>query len=86
MAKKNWAVYIVRCKDKTLYTGISKDVKKRIKAHNSGKGARYIIPKRRPVKLMYIEEGYDAGGALRRELSIKRSGKKAKEKLVSKKK
>jgi predicted GIY-YIG superfamily endonuclease len=86
MAKEKWSVYIVRCRDKTLYTGISKDVEKRVKAHNSGKGARYIIPERRPVKLMYVEEGYDAGGALRRELAIKRSGKKAKEKLVKKKK
>ncbi len=85
MAKKNWSVYIVRCKDKTLYTGISKDVKKRVKAHNSGKGAKYIIPRRRPVKLLYVEEGYDIAGALKRELRIKRAGKKEKEKLAGKK-
>jgi len=84
MAKKKWSVYIVRCRDKTLYTGISNDVEKRVKAHNTGKGAKYIIPERRPVKLMYVEEGYDVGGALKRERAIKKSGKRAKEKLVSK--
>ena len=81
---KGWSVYVVRCADKTLYTGISNDVKKRVKAHNSGKGAKYIIPARRPVKLLYVEEGFDAGGALKRERQIKKSGKRAKETLVKK--
>jgi putative endonuclease len=89
MAKKkvkDWKVYVVRCADKTLYTGISNNVAERVKKHNSGRGAKYIVAERRPVKLVYVEEGFDVGGALKRELQIKRSGKAAKEKLVKKKK
>jgi predicted GIY-YIG superfamily endonuclease/Fe-S-cluster containining protein len=83
--KKNWSVYVVRCKDASLYTGISNDVKHRIKSHNSGKGAKYITAARRPVKLLYVEEGFDVGGALKREYAIKHSGKPAKELLVKRK-
>jgi predicted GIY-YIG superfamily endonuclease len=82
--KKKWSVYMVRCADKTLYTGISNNVQKRVAAHNAGKGARYIIPSRRPVKLIYIEDGYDVGSALKRERVVKNSGKTAKEKLAGK--
>ncbi len=82
--KKDWNVYIVRCADKSLYTGISNDVKARVKKHNSGKGAKYIIPARRPVKLLYVEEGFTMGAALKRELAIKKLGKAAKEALVKK--
>lgn len=46
--------YIVRCADGTLYTGWTNDLKKRIKAHNSGKGAKYTKT-RRPVELVYFE-------------------------------
>ncbi|MGD0566623.1 MAG: GIY-YIG nuclease family protein [Candidatus Goldiibacteriota bacterium] len=81
--KKNWSVYILRCADDTLYTGISNNVEKRIAAHNSGKGARYIIPARRPAALDYVEEGFDVGGALKREHAIKKSGRAAKEKLIA---
>jgi len=80
--KKNWSVYMVRCADTTLYTGISNDVKRRVKMHNAGRGAKYIVPSRRPVELVYVEEGFDAGGALKRERKIKKSGKPAREKLV----
>ncbi|MEI7541689.1 MAG: GIY-YIG nuclease family protein [bacterium] len=80
--KKNWSVYIVRCKDNTLYTGISNNISHRLEAHNNGKGAKYINSARRPVKLMFVEEGYNVSGALKREYEIKRSGKIAKEKLI----
>lgn len=46
--------YIVRCADGTLYTGWTNDLKKRIKAHNAGKGAKYTKT-RRPVELVYFE-------------------------------
>jgi putative endonuclease len=82
--KKNWSVYMVRCADKTIYTGISNNVEKRVAAHNAGKGARYIIPSRRPVKLIHVEEGFDVGSALKRERDVKNSGKTAKEKLARK--
>lgn len=64
-------VYIVRCKDGTLYTGWSVDVETRVRAHNTGRGARYTKT-RRPVKLIYSEEVPTRGDALRRERAIKR--------------
>jgi predicted GIY-YIG superfamily endonuclease len=82
--KKNWSVYMVRCADRTLYTGISNDIKRRVKMHNSGKGAKYIVPSRRPVEIVYEEKGFDYGQALKRERKIKDSGKKAKERLALK--
>ena len=84
--KKKWSVYIVRCKDGSLYTGISNDVPKRIKSHNSGKGAKYVTSAKRPVKLAYLEDGFTYSKALKREYAIKHSGKAEKEALVKNKK
>jgi putative endonuclease len=81
--KKEWSVYIVRCADSTLYTGIAKDVNHRIGMHNSGKGAKYIVEERRPVELLFVEEGYTNGDALKRERNIKKLPKKQKERLVN---
>lgn len=68
--KKNYT-YILECSDHTYYTGWTNDLKKRVKAHNEGKGAKYTKP-RRPVKLVYFE-GYDTKEeAMRREAAIKR--------------
>ena len=64
-------VYIVQCRDSTLYTGTAKDVKFRIDQHNSGKGARYTKG-RGPVKLLYYERYETVGDALRREREIKK--------------
>ena len=64
-------VYIVRCSDGTLYTGWAMDVVARIKAHNSGRGARYTRT-RRPVKLVYSEELPIRAEAMKRERQIKR--------------
>lgn len=50
--KSPWHVYLLGCADGTLYVGISTDVKRRVKEHNTGKGSRYIIKKRRPVVLL----------------------------------
>jgi len=67
-----WYVYMVRCSDGTLYTGIAKDLEKRIAAHNSGKdGARYTRS-RRPVALVYAEEVESRSAAARLEYRIKR--------------
>ena len=52
---KIWSVYIVKCSDGTLYTGISNDVEKRILTHNTGKGAKYTRA-RLPVFLVYVKE------------------------------
>jgi predicted GIY-YIG superfamily endonuclease len=67
----SWHVYIVRCADRTLYTGVAKDLRGRIAVHNSGRGAKYTR-QRLPVKLVYSETAADRGAALRRELEIKR--------------
>ena len=71
-------VYILLCKDKTLYTGYTNDLLKRIIAHNSLKtGARYTKA-RRPVKLIYFEKFETKSLALKREAVIKKMRKKQK--------
>lgn len=66
-----WCVYIVRCRDGSLYTGIAKDLATRLSLHNKGEGAKYTRS-RRPVTLVYSEQASDRGTALRREWAIKR--------------
>lgn len=77
-----WSVYLVRCADASLYTGIAKDVEARLAKHNSGKGAAYTRA-RRPVALLYREDGLTRSGALVREAEIKSWPKPRKEKLAS---
>lgn len=80
---ENWFVYMVRCSDNSLYTGIARDVEKRVAEHNSEKtGAKYT-QSRRPVYLVYRETVADRSAASRRELAIKRLSKKQKEALIS---
>lgn len=67
----SWWVYILRCADDTLYTGVTDDVERRLAAHNSGKGAKYTRG-RGPVAVVYREEQPDKSQALRRELALKR--------------
>lgn len=74
-----WTVYILRCADGSLYTGITNDLARRLAAHRAGSGARYTRS-RLPVRVVYTERRRDRGGALRREAAIKgmtRSGKLA---------
>ncbi|MBI2442608.1 MAG: GIY-YIG nuclease family protein [Candidatus Levybacteria bacterium] len=66
-----WFVYIVQCADDTLYTGMTSDVQKRIRRHNHGRGAKYIIGKL-PVQLVYSEQHETHLSAARREREIKR--------------
>ncbi len=77
-----WYVYIVRCADGTLYTGVARDVDARVRQHNAGDGARYTRA-RRPVELVYQEEASDRGTALRREHAIKRMRRGKKCNLIS---
>ena len=77
-----WFVYVARCGDDSLYTGITTDPSRRETAHNSGRGAAYTRA-RRPVRLVYLEPARDRGVALRRELTIKRLTKTEKERLLS---
>src|SRR5712691_3153333 len=74
-------VYIVRCRDGTLYTGYARDPKARVKAHNTGRGARYTSG-RRPVRLVYAESFESVGDALRREIALKRRSREQKEALI----
>ncbi len=69
-APAEWSVYIVRCGDDSLYTGIAKDVDARLKQHNSGRGAAYTRA-RRPVTLVYRRDGFTRSEALVREARIK---------------
>ena len=73
--------YIVKCADSTFYTGWTNDLDKRIKAHNSGKGAKYTKT-RRPVKLVYYEEHETKNEAMSREYAIKQLTRKEKETLI----
>ena len=79
---KNWFVYIVRCSDNSLYTGISTDVDARVAQHNKGKGAKYTRS-RVPVELVYTENLSEKGNALRREIEIKKLSPQNKRKLVA---
>ena len=81
--ENTWYLYILRCKDNTLYTGITTDVEKRFEAHNSGKGAKYTRG-RGPLELVYREECGDHSAALKRELEIKALQREEKMKLIEK--
>jgi uncharacterized protein (TIGR02453 family) len=77
-----WHVYVARCDDGTLYTGITTDPARREAAHNAGRGASYTRS-RRPVRLIHVEPAADRGAALRREIAIKRLPRPEKERLVT---
>ena len=76
-----WKLYILRCGDGSLYTGITTDVQKRLEAHRSGKGAKYTRG-RGPLELVYREECGDHSAALKRELEIKALSREEKQKLI----
>ena len=63
-------VYILRCRDGTLYTGYAIDPRRRVDVHNAGRGAKFTMG-RRPVKLVYVEPCRSLGDALRREYEVK---------------
>jgi putative endonuclease len=77
-----WFVYVVRCRDGSLYTGIARDLDDRIAKHNQGRGARYTRG-RGPVALVHVERKRSQGAALRREATIKALPRKAKLSLVA---
>ena len=80
---KNY-VYILECKDKSLYTGWTNDLEARLKAHNDGLGAKYTRG-RGPCKLIYYEEFETKIEAMKREYAIKQMTKHQKEKLIANK-
>jgi putative endonuclease len=77
----SWYVYILQCRDGSLYTGIAKDVMKRLAKHNAGKGARYTRS-RRPCLLRFMERHASRSSALKREAAIKKLSPAEKRALV----
>ena len=80
-AETPWFVYILECRDGSLYTGITNDIDRRLQQHNDGTGARYTRS-RRPVKLRYREICQDRSAALIRECSLRLLSRKEKEALI----
>ncbi len=76
-----WFVYILRCADGSLYTGITKDLDRRLEQHNAGTASRYTRS-RLPVTLEYQEEQPNQSLALKRELAIKARCRKEKDSLI----
>ena len=79
--ERKWYVYILQCADGTLYTGITNDLNRRLKAHNAGTASKYTRV-RRPVEIVYREEVETKGDALRRELQIKAMSRRDKQALI----
>ena len=79
---EHWYLYILRCGDGTLYTGITTDVEKRLEAHRTGKGAKYTRG-RSPLELVYRECCDSHSHALKREAAVKKLSRQEKEKMLS---
>ncbi|PWK15909.1 GIY-YIG nuclease family protein [Tumebacillus permanentifrigoris] len=75
-------VYLLECKDGSLYAGITTDLQKRLREHRIGKGAKYTRG-RSPLILRYVELQLDRSSALRRELAVKRMKRQQKEDLIA---
>ena len=80
--RDKWVVYVLRCRDGSLYTGMTNDLDRRLAAHRSGKGGAYTRS-RLPVRLVYTERRRGRGAALSREAAIKRLSRAAKLTLVT---
>ena len=74
--------YLLECSDGTLYCGWTNDLEKRVKAHNSGRGAKYTKP-RRPVRLVWYETFETKEEAMSREVRVKQLSRKQKDELVA---
>jgi len=79
--KPGWLVYLLRCRDGSLYTGITNDLPKRLKAHAAGKASRYTRS-RLPVTLAYTEPQRSHSLALKREAAIKKLSRRQKDLLI----
>lgn len=76
-----WVVYVLRCADGSLYTGITNDLDRRLAAHRAGTASRYTRS-RRPVRLVYRERRRSRSAALKREAAIKRLPRAAKLRII----
>ncbi len=77
MIEKNWSVYLVECVDGSLYTGVTNDLEKRMSAHKSGRGSKYIRAKGFS-KLLAVKECSDKISAMKEEYGVKQLSKSEK--------
>ena len=77
----SWTLYILKCRDGSLYTGITTDLEKRLRCHNDGRASKYTRVKR-PVKLVHSEELGDESTARKREAAIKKLSRQDKLELI----
>jgi len=80
--KENWSIYILKCRDGSFYTGITKNIERRLKMHNDGTASKYTRT-RRPVELAYQENCGTHAQALVRECQVKTFPKDKKLELIS---
>lgn len=78
-----WYVYIVRCNDNSLYTGIAKDLERRLSEHNSEAGGARYTRARKPVEMVYCEAGNSRSAVCKREAQIKKMSLKQKNILIN---
>ena len=83
-SQSRWLVYLLRCSDDSLYTGITNDLPKRLKAHNAGKASRYTR-RRLPVAVVYTEPQKSKSAALKREAAIKKLSRPQKDRILASK-
>ena len=81
-SNSNWVLYILRCSDQTLYTGITNNLENRLLAHQTGKGAKYTRG-RAPLELLHTESFHSKSSAAKREAAIKKLSRVKKLKLIS---
>ena len=81
MAQARWQVYVLRCADGSLYTGITNDMARRLRTHGAGRASRYTRS-RLPVELVYVERAATRASAQRRESAIKALPRPEKLKLI----
>lgn len=78
----NWYVYMIRCDDDSLYTGITDDVERRVTQHAGRRGAKYFRG-RQPAQVVYLESGHSRRSAAQREAAIKKMRRSAKDWLIA---
>ena len=77
----SWFTYMLKCSDDSLYTGVTNNLEKRVKVHNSGKGAKYTRS-RLPVKLVYLEVHPDRSSAQKAESALKKLNRAEKIEMI----
>lgn len=80
--KDDWCVYMLKCSDQTLYTGVTNNIEKRVKVHNASPAGAKYTKARRPVTLVYSEKSLTRGDALRREAVLRKLPRGTKLELI----